>query len=179
MNPPPPKLPALGCVTASANPTATAASIALPPRFSTSTPASAASGSCATTIAWRARTGWRALRSKHETRARKIERHRIIVIVQEARERRLRNRRHGRYARERQPMDSRLAVSADQRRTQFFSMERPRDHIKTAEAQDVIGQWTARVAEQNDASAPPHLADQLQIVAPQARVQIPIEQNDG
>ncbi len=57
MNPPPPMFPAEGCVTASANPTATAASIALPPFFSTATPTSAASGSCATTIACRARTG--------------------------------------------------------------------------------------------------------------------------
>src|SRR5207302_7467932 len=39
------------CVTASANPTATAASIALPPDLSTANPTSAAKGSCATTIA--------------------------------------------------------------------------------------------------------------------------------
>src|SRR5262249_44599980 len=38
INPPPPKLPAEGHTTASAKPTATAASTALPPRFSTSTP---------------------------------------------------------------------------------------------------------------------------------------------
>ena len=42
MNPPPPMLPAEGCVTASAKPTATAASTALPPAFSTATPASVA-----------------------------------------------------------------------------------------------------------------------------------------
>ena len=58
--PPPPMLPAKGCVTASANAVATAASTALPPDFSTATPTSVASGSCATTIAWRARTGSRA-----------------------------------------------------------------------------------------------------------------------
>ena len=38
MKPPPPRLPARGSVTASANPTATAASTALPPRFKMSTP---------------------------------------------------------------------------------------------------------------------------------------------
>ena len=38
MKPPPPMLPALGCVTASANPTATAASMALPPFFKTCKP---------------------------------------------------------------------------------------------------------------------------------------------
>ena len=50
MNPPPPRLPAVGCVTASAKPTAIAASMALPPAFNTASPASAASGSCATTM---------------------------------------------------------------------------------------------------------------------------------
>ena len=39
MKPPPPRLPALECVTASAKPTATAASMALPPDSSTFTPA--------------------------------------------------------------------------------------------------------------------------------------------
>ena len=46
MKPPPPILPALGWVTASANPTAAAASIALPPFFSTRNPVS---------VAWRSR----------------------------------------------------------------------------------------------------------------------------
>src|SRR5262245_51271195 len=38
INPPPPRLPADGHTTASASPTATAASTALPPRFNLSTP---------------------------------------------------------------------------------------------------------------------------------------------
>ena len=42
MKPPPPRLPACGCTTASAKPVATAASIALPPSFMISTPASEA-----------------------------------------------------------------------------------------------------------------------------------------
>ena len=42
MKPPPPRLPANGCVTAIAKPTATAASTALPPFCSTATPTSAA-----------------------------------------------------------------------------------------------------------------------------------------
>src|SRR5687767_12467954 len=40
MNPPPPMLPAVGCVTASANAVATAASTALPPRCRMSAPTS-------------------------------------------------------------------------------------------------------------------------------------------
>ena len=60
MNPPPPMLPANGCVTAIANPTATAASTALPPFCSTDTPTSAAIDSIATTMPCCARTGWRA-----------------------------------------------------------------------------------------------------------------------
>src|SRR5579862_2079877 len=51
MNPPPPMLPALGYVTASANPVATAASTALPPAFMISTPASLAYFDMLTTIA--------------------------------------------------------------------------------------------------------------------------------
>src|ERR1043166_7493122 len=43
MNPPPPMLPASGSTTSSANATATAASMALPPSFRTSTPAALAS----------------------------------------------------------------------------------------------------------------------------------------
>src|SRR5690348_8987713 len=57
MKPPPPMLPAKGCVTARAKPTATAASTALPPDFRTATPTSAANGSWATTIPLRAYTG--------------------------------------------------------------------------------------------------------------------------
>ena len=57
MKPPPPMLPANGWVTASAKPTATAASTALPPCWSTATPTSAAVASIATTMPWRARSG--------------------------------------------------------------------------------------------------------------------------
>src|SRR5260221_10981960 len=60
MNPPPPMLPASGCTTASAKPTATAASIALPPRFMMSRPTSLAIGLPETTIA-RAPSATRAL----------------------------------------------------------------------------------------------------------------------
>jgi hypothetical protein len=49
MKPPPPRLPALGKVTANANATAIAASTALPPAASTSAPTLAACGSGATT----------------------------------------------------------------------------------------------------------------------------------
>src|SRR5437016_3702372 len=49
MNPPPPILPASGSTTASANPTATAASTALPPCFKTSIPTWLASGGPDTT----------------------------------------------------------------------------------------------------------------------------------
>src|SRR4051794_74356 len=45
MNPPPPMLPAVGCVTPRAKPTATAASTALPPFFRISTPTSLAAPS--------------------------------------------------------------------------------------------------------------------------------------
>src|SRR6185503_13265281 len=51
MYPPPPMLPASGYTTASANPTATAASTALPPFFRISTPASLASGASLEIIA--------------------------------------------------------------------------------------------------------------------------------
>src|SRR5262252_3257881 len=51
MYPPPPMLPASGNTTASANPTATAASTALPPFFRTSTPASLANGASLEIIA--------------------------------------------------------------------------------------------------------------------------------
>ena len=58
MNPPPPRFPASGCVTASAKPTATAASTALPPDFMISTPASEASAWTDATIAFGACVGW-------------------------------------------------------------------------------------------------------------------------
>ena len=57
MKPPPPMLPALGWVTASASPTAAAASMALPPFFKTCNPVSVACRSRETTIPCRARTG--------------------------------------------------------------------------------------------------------------------------
>src|ERR1035437_963900 len=57
MKPPPPMFPAAGWVTARANPTATAASTALPPARRTATPAWVAWRSRATPMACRARTG--------------------------------------------------------------------------------------------------------------------------
>src|ERR1035438_1223456 len=57
INPPPPRLPAPGCVTASAKPTATAASTAFPPACRTLSPAAVACGSTVTTMPCRARTG--------------------------------------------------------------------------------------------------------------------------
>src|SRR3954469_435325 len=51
MKPPPPRLPASGCTTANANPTATAASTALPPWRRMSRPTALASGCPDTTIA--------------------------------------------------------------------------------------------------------------------------------
>src|SRR2546426_10374784 len=59
MKPPPPRLPAEGQVTASASPTATAASIALPPRCMTSTPTREAISLVEATIPCRARAGSR------------------------------------------------------------------------------------------------------------------------
>ena len=50
--PPPPMLPASGCTTAIAKPTAVAASTAFPPARRMSRPTSAAIGLPATTIAW-------------------------------------------------------------------------------------------------------------------------------
>src|SRR6187431_3124822 len=60
MKPPPPRLPANGCVAAIAKPIATAASTALPPFCRTATPTSTACDSIATAMPCRARTGWRA-----------------------------------------------------------------------------------------------------------------------
>ena len=57
MKPPPPRLPARGSVTASAKPTATAASTALPPRFKISNPTRDAAASCVTTMPCLATTG--------------------------------------------------------------------------------------------------------------------------
>ncbi len=57
MKPPPPRLPAAGCVTASANATAIAASTALPPRFMISTPTCDAILFVEATIPCFARTG--------------------------------------------------------------------------------------------------------------------------
>ena len=51
MKPPPPRLPASGCTTARANPTATAASTALPPRRRMSRPTALAMGLPETTMA--------------------------------------------------------------------------------------------------------------------------------
>src|SRR5262249_44439085 len=59
MKPPPPRLPADGQTTASASPTATAASFALPPRFITSAPTRDAISLVDATIPWAARTGSR------------------------------------------------------------------------------------------------------------------------
>src|ERR1043166_1437377 len=57
MNPPPPRFPAAGQVTASAKATATAASTALPPFFITSTPTRDAMSLVDDTIPWCARSG--------------------------------------------------------------------------------------------------------------------------
>src|SRR5258706_604717 len=59
MKPPPPKLPAAGCVTARAKATAMAASTALPPRFIMSTPTLEAISLVEATMPWRALTGSR------------------------------------------------------------------------------------------------------------------------
>ena len=71
MKPPPPMLPALGCVTASAKPTATAASMALPPLLRTLSPASVACASRVTTMPCRARTGCAAHADGSQTEARR------------------------------------------------------------------------------------------------------------
>src|SRR5690349_21463869 len=60
MKPPPPRLPAAGCVTCRANATAIAASTALPPRFMISTPTRDATSFVDATMPWRPRTGSRA-----------------------------------------------------------------------------------------------------------------------
>src|SRR5271157_2886213 len=60
IKPPPPIFPATGCVTASANPTATAASTALPPSRRICTPTSEANGSLEATIPCRPATGVKA-----------------------------------------------------------------------------------------------------------------------
>src|SRR5215210_3999820 len=65
MYPPPPRLPASGYVTARANPTATAASTALPPCFMTSAPTLEARGSSLATIACAANCGRAPARKGH------------------------------------------------------------------------------------------------------------------
>ena len=65
MYPPPPRFPASGYVTASANPTATAASTAFPPRRKISTPAALASESLLDTIALGANDARPPLLSRH------------------------------------------------------------------------------------------------------------------
>ena len=57
IKPPPPRFPALGRVTANANPVATAASIALPPFVKIAAPISLATCSCETTIPSEPKTG--------------------------------------------------------------------------------------------------------------------------
>ncbi len=57
MNPPPPRLPARGSVTARAKPTATAASTALPPRSRISTPTRVARASWLATMPFGASAG--------------------------------------------------------------------------------------------------------------------------
>src|SRR5262249_55048140 len=70
MNPPPPRFPASGQVTASASATATAASTALPPRFMTSTPTREAIASTEATMPCLARTGRREAASSGSARNR-------------------------------------------------------------------------------------------------------------
>ena len=57
MKPPPPMLPAVGCVTASANAVATTASIAVPPSLMTSAPTRDAISLCDATMPRCDRTG--------------------------------------------------------------------------------------------------------------------------
>ena len=57
MKPPPPMLPAVGCVTASANAVATAASTAVPPSLMTSAPMREAISLCEATMPFCARIG--------------------------------------------------------------------------------------------------------------------------
>src|SRR5687767_15939763 len=73
MYPPPPRLPASGYVTASANPTATAASTALPPRRRVSTPARLASESLLETIARRAYAAARPESNRHSAGKRSVD----------------------------------------------------------------------------------------------------------
>src|SRR5262249_7514275 len=82
INPPPPILPALGCVTASANPTATAASTALPPPLRTFSPIAVACFSRETTMPCLARTGCalhEVAAKRKKTRARRI--HLILLCA--------------------------------------------------------------------------------------------------
>src|SRR5438067_494016 len=104
MNPPPPKFPASGHVTASTNATATAASTALPPRFMTSAPMREAMTSTEATMACLPRTGRRdsaargpAKRRKRTTALRAIVRIQRNIVVTEVRRQ---QRRAGRAAAE-------------------------------------------------------------------------------
>src|SRR6185436_1726829 len=69
MKPPPPMLPALGCVTASANAVATAASTAVPPFASTAAPASQAGADVHTTSPSLDETPWSGAATVRETGA--------------------------------------------------------------------------------------------------------------
>jgi len=80
MKPPPPMLPALGCVTARANPTAMAASTALPPRLSTSSPAEVACFSRETTMPCFARTGCAAKAAVVRRRRARDATHYLILL---------------------------------------------------------------------------------------------------
>ena len=89
MNPPPPMLPALECVTASANPTATAASMAFPPDSRIFRPACVAWVSRETTMPWRARTGCAAQTGRAAAIRSRMTIRRILNVFYYAGERRL------------------------------------------------------------------------------------------
>src|SRR5215204_14646 len=88
MKPPPPRFPAPGYVTASAKPTATAASTALPPRCRISTPALDASASADATIPWRARTGSRDAPCTETSAPQTVAIHARVTPARRARDRR-------------------------------------------------------------------------------------------
>src|SRR5690349_18175935 len=82
MNPPPPMLPAVGCVTASAKAVATAASTAVPPSLIASAPMRDAISLCDATIPLCARTGtdealMTIVRSAHATAAIEV---RVLIM---------------------------------------------------------------------------------------------------
>src|SRR5713101_1670659 len=78
MKPPPPRFPASGQVTARVSATATAASIAFPPRFMMSAPTREAIASTDATIAWDSRTGSRDAACKGRARRRSKQARRFI-----------------------------------------------------------------------------------------------------